>query len=566
MNLTPFKSILTLMLIVCSLIGCDNAINKPNHLDEQQNAQFKLSFKSNSSQLKSAKSYELSHATLIASEVDEPGLSAVYQANIATDNNLSFDLPTEKEVQLVELNVYDNNNELVLIQDEDEIGKILNPIKDPIRIDIPQKEDPILIEVTEPIKGVYFNWEVATYVNNDSKFPRLPWISGASTGVRRTLSLDHKKEDGWELVHNSFVLEKGNNEPRNKYLLFYNKFTGILRMWYWHEDENAHSQLNYSIQSVAETSLFNFNGDFAYPMNSRRPAYSQYISGSGTTPSSQGISKDNWYMFEYEMAYDENVKNIPLEKSDLLIASKGIDISDIELNGSQSGTINGSIVINSKSANLMNLGNFSINNNDKTTNTVNNETSSVVTNDASDWWSQIEETLSEQTAKSIGNAGGKLSGSFLNLITNPVGNFLNSLVHQGLGQTGAVNLKMNTNISLSGTVTTAVPVATINLHIPTSQNNTLEYLYGRPLGVFNIDKQPAVKYQQTYFDVNGPHPRYFQYFEIDRGSFDFVINPAIINQVTIVTKKSELYFYKRYEGGTKLERFEMFGEAKPFSI
>ncbi len=509
-----------------------------------------FSIKSGKSHLKSGRNYEITNAEMFVR--NENGIEGSYATSNVTSSTIIFLIPdgvyTIKELYLTD----QDGKRILYLEDEIKVNTTNGGLGD--------------ITLAEIIESFWFDWETATYVSNNNTLPRLPWISGASTGVPRQIALDHKKVDGWELVHNNFTLLSGNSEPRIKYFLLYNKFTGFLRMWYWHEGATSYSSLKYSIQHLAQSSMLNFNGDFALPMDSREPKFSEYLSGDGTIQSGQGITQFTWYMFEYELAYDKEVPNIAKDKSDLFIAARGIDVKMLELTGSQTGKITGKIIFNAPNSSIFNVSSLVFNNtqnNNSHNNTISTTSTNATTNNSVNWWQQVKNKLTVKTAEQIGNAGGTLASGLLNLATNPIGKYLNSLVHQNTGDQGSVNLSMSTKINISGNLTSEAPVLSLNLHVPGIKSRTgLTYLYDEPLGVFNLNTQPVVNYQQAYYYRGTPNPRYFQYFSIDRSSFNFIVNPAIVNNITILEQKTELYFYKRYEGHTELKPLEGIGNVE----
>jgi hypothetical protein len=487
--------------------------------------------------LKSAQQLSVASASLT---VENSSLETTsYESDEVTATNITFSIP-DGDYKILDLIVYDSLQRKILYFDREDEELVCD------------NGDCGEIELSVIREAIPFDWETATFVCNDNSLPVLPWLSGSSTGVSRYIALDHKKADGWVMLHHTFKMITENIEPW-KYMLMYNKYTGILRMWYWHEGTSAYSSLKYAIQHLANTSIQNFNTEFALPMDMRLPYYSEYYSGDDNIPASQGLTKNTWYLFEYEFAYDNNVSLISVDKSDLLVSARGINIEKIQLEGIQTGKIDGKVAISAPGANLFNIKEI-----DFSKNTINNSSganSKATTTNSIDWWEKVKDKVSDAIINQIGNVGGSLASSILNLAATPATKFLNSLIHQGLENRGSVNLSINTKIELKGTLTEQQPVSNINLHIPGITAETgLHYLYNAPLGVFNITTTPIVNYLQTYFHKATWTPKYFQYYAIDRNSFEFEINPEILDEITIIEKKTELYFYKRYGGGIKLEK------------
>lgn len=410
--------------------------------------------------------------------------------------------------------------------------------------------------ILKKISSCNFDWENCINVLNDSNLPLLPWINSASTGVPRSISMDYKKEDGWVLLHNNFKLTNG-TIPSKKFLLFYNKYSGILRMWYYHEGSSNYSALKYSIQTLYNTSILNFNQDFAKAMDVRKPAYTEYLSGDKSLPGGTGLTDKTWYMFNFEIAFDDQCIKIPSNQNDLMISARGIVYSELKLSGSQTGSINGEILFNSPNSSLFNIQSLNFNNSstkdNNTKNSIPNETNvDARTNSGQEWLNKISSSITSGVSGAVQKVAGALSSNILNLAISPIGNFLNSLVHRGTATNAAVNLSLSTRIEITGYLTTQEAVSCTNLYIPGLAANDVEYIYNKPIGVFNLSTTPIVKYQQTYWKNAPQGPKYYQYFDIDKSSFNFAINPIIKNEITVLSSKTYLMFYKRYEGGTKL--------------
>lgn len=446
-------------------------------------------------------------------------------------------------------------------------------LRDTVKFDVNEKRDslyePIDIYVDQ-ITSCYFDWENCYNVLNDPSLPLLPWVNSASTSVPRNISMDYKKEDGWEMVHNNFKLTNG-TIPDKKYLIFYNKYTGMLRFWYYHQGSTNTSSLKYAIQTLGSSSLLNFNTDFAKPMDQRNPSYIEYYSGDESIPSSLGLVSDQWYLFEFELAYDDKCRSIPANMNDLMISARGINEYLVDLTGSTTGKIEGSIVFNNLNGkSLFNVNNININNKIKeetlpngttypcpiTGNSIQNASEGVNidtrTSNTDSWWSGIADKIDSSIKQSIGNAVGSLANSALNLATNPISSFVNSLIHYGKPNNATVNLSLSTRTEISGTISTQLPVNCSNLVIPGSSSNGVVYIYNKPVGVFNLSTTPIVRYQQAYWRNSPKGPRYYQFFDIDNSSFSFVINPAIRNDIEILNQNVYLMLYKRYEGSTIL--------------
>lgn len=86
-----------------------------------------------------------------------------------------------------------------------------------------------IVPMTSPV----FDWADTTNISllglNSPVI--LPWYNGANTQIPYYMLEDYKPEDGWEMVYN-YCIDTPPGEINKSYLIFYNKFTGILRVFY----------------------------------------------------------------------------------------------------------------------------------------------------------------------------------------------------------------------------------------------------------------------------------------------------------------------------------------------
>ena len=75
------------------------------------------------------------------------------------------------------------------------------------------------------------DWENQTSIQlTDNKVVDLPWVEYAPTSIIYDIRMDIKKEDGW------VFLSTPNKDIGSDYLIFYNKYTGILKVFYYNQN------------------------------------------------------------------------------------------------------------------------------------------------------------------------------------------------------------------------------------------------------------------------------------------------------------------------------------------
>lgn len=128
----------------------------------------------------------------------------------------------------------------------------------------------------------------------------LPWYNGAASQLSYYIIYDHTKKEGWEMVYN-FCTDS--NEFEKYYLMFYNKFTGILRVFYYNKNQvTSGSTTFWQLSFTKTTKLLNSVGYFTFPL-SETGAQTTYTSNITNVDNSKAIFY-GWNCFDVELAYD----------------------------------------------------------------------------------------------------------------------------------------------------------------------------------------------------------------------------------------------------------------------
>ena len=167
----------------------------------------------------------------------------------------------------------------------------------------------------------------------------LPWYTGANTQIPYGLLTEYLPEHGWEMVYN-YCIEIPPAEIDKNYLIFYNKFTGILRVFYHNRlDVTSASTTFWKFELTSPSSLLNAVGQIALPMSFQASNPSTYISNLTSVPS-KSITK-GWNCFDVELSYDNLIHNT---NANFNINVYNQDVSTITINGSLGLEHEGSIV------------------------------------------------------------------------------------------------------------------------------------------------------------------------------------------------------------------------------
>ncbi len=95
-----------------------------------------------------------------------------------------------------------------------------------------------------------------------------PWRAEATGSIPLEIRQDVKEADGWRILYSSVTIMgycQGNGSSSTPdYLLFYNKYTGILKGFYYATSvqANNHAFFQLSVPTNYNTKLFNFTDEF----------------------------------------------------------------------------------------------------------------------------------------------------------------------------------------------------------------------------------------------------------------------------------------------------------------
>ena len=408
-----------------------------------------------------------------------------------------------------------------------------------------------------------FNWETSSVMmpsllpNSPTSAlynPSLPWSSGNGYLSPNILS-DYKSSDGWYLIYNTFQPINNyyitNSQSGGLYFALYNIYRGILRFYLWIPQGDilggSSIQHGLSVASTgATTSLLNFDGIDPLVKNT-----------AIIKANNQGINQlGGWYAMQYEIAYDPNFTSQNYPSLGINWNAYKISTAALSLSGTQVGTISGSIMQQSTgidwnsalihgimiAAEIYGVGDIS-------------QSGSLVGNP------NVPSLL--QSA-----AAGGLAGNSTGILSAIIGGNSNN--------TQEVDLKMNTTLQVSGTITTPSPVLTNPQVFPgeaiannpaypplfmNSSQQTLTVGGLQPsLGVFNLVKRPTVHVASTKrtpvpsnFTLDWPASFYYlNSFSIDPTATIingpvFVVNPVIAaTGATLRIVKTEILLENAY--------------------
>ena len=342
-----------------------------------------------------------------------------------------------------------------------------------------------------PMTSPLFDWWDTTSISLQgiASPVTLPWYNGASTHIPAYILDDYKPEDGWEMVYN-YCIDTPPGEIGKNYLIFYNKFTGILRIFYYNNnDVLPTTQTLWKLEVTANTSLFNGLGNIALPMSERINNPSVYVTNLTSLPS-KSIGR-GWNCFDVELAYDDQ-----LEKNSNIcfnIASYNLTSGVIELKGDIQLESDGTMVtlVSSQYPNWVN----------KVAKTTGDEAKKV-----------IEKKLEKTVAKGVADA---FTGGLASLVSTGAKWLFGSLTGKKdntyrsdiqLSTAGEVNIRGEFSTT---SIPNILPLAN-NVMPGTIKKTSDSFLpsYDEPLGVWNVEKLPTL-YKSAYAELGFSEWEYY---------------------------------------------------------
>lgn len=352
----------------------------------------------------------------------------------------------------------------------------------------------------------------------------VPWASGVSDQITTELLDDYESVDGWRLMYNTF---NTTSLPDNFYFVLYNAYRGVIRLYYYvpptanyqFSDNITHTLLLEKSYS-ANSPMMNFAGQDIVDVAIKR-MFASNIEEAQLAPST-------WYAMEFELAYDKNMSTQNFTSFAFDWTAKSIDVTSIALNGTQTGSIKGSITIPGT--------NFTI-----------SPSLSVTTNSGN--VTMGGKSTADKLLPSLGSSivNGIKSG-ITNGLSGLVSNFISGIFkRKGATNEENVHLKMDTRINLQGTLTNSFLITSPKLAIPGyNQTSTTGYIpdYNSPLGVFYLSAKPVVKVRKTHHSTGEIETSYTNVlFQLDNTTYQIDYNPAVTGIAQIQNVRREVVLY-----------------------
>lgn len=182
-------------------------------------------------------------------------------------------------------------------------------------------------------KELQTNWESVTRIDLNGKlgYVQPPWVS--PNDIPASYAKDIKKSDGWNMLSHTML---DVNSAQANYMIFYNKYRGVLKVFYYNPQAQNNQNLVWVIEADEPTSILPSNTLVHGNLNSRY----QYATTSNSLHNSVanfGHLVKGWNMFTLELPYGIIYSDTPLS-----FRAYNTIKSETQL----SGTFSGEITIN----------------------------------------------------------------------------------------------------------------------------------------------------------------------------------------------------------------------------
>ena len=362
-----------------------------------------------------------------------------------------------------------------------------------------------------------FNWETADYMPTPPGTAILvPWASGSNQLFDPAVAFDFKKNDGWQLVYNTFNTTA---LASPSYFALYNKYRGLLRIYLYLPPMPATPSTYFNhglaLSGSGNSSMLNYIGQDIIDANVK-------LTNTTQVERWQIQSTGGWYVMQYEIAYDPGIATTSYQTLNFIWSAKSINITEVSLYGTLSGTLKGTINQPASTPNL----------------SAGSAGTSITKG--------ILQAVSEAAITNLLNGVPTDIGSAAHValtqgLTGVVKNVFSAVFGGSSGSIQQVNLTFNAKIGLAGSLTNSSALGNNTLVIPGSANSQVApgYVpgYNSVMGVFNLTAKPKVRDADvaTANVINIPGGfgakavQHRHTYTIDAASFSVVFNQAVIN-------------------------------------
>ncbi len=372
------------------------------------------------------------------------------------------------------------------------------------------------------------NWETLNTITLPSGITvNLPWSSNeVTTDIPKHIREDIASKDGWLFVFSNI----NNSIDTGNYIIFYNKFTGILKAFYYLESTNQQNNGIWDVRFEGAHSLLNGVDHFTVPITSNFAAIQNSTILNISFNNTHGFSK-GWNCFQTPLTFDPSYN---LNTLKLSITTYNKNNGTITLSGNYESSSKGSIISTTSSGNLLS-----------------EITKGMITQTGEDGKEWLTKSITNKVIRQIG--ANIITAGVPSMVSAGLNLVFGSFIGSSSTTQSTQSLQFSTNGSIEMTGETSLPTTGI---IPPKSNIVIDS--EERLGTWNLEKDP-IFYLYRYTTIPGKsnrdepvktHDGYFQYPGIKSHTYKVKLNPDIENspQLESWSEISQIVRYEKFLG------------------
>lgn len=216
-------------------------------------------------------------------------------------------------------------------------------VVEPTTEQLSRSESDMRVSVTNPT--LIDDWENVEYIylNTSSKYEPVrvttPWKDGGSSNLPEDFAKDVRKNDGWEMLFHTF--KDFGTDPGQNYMCLYNKFTGVIKVFYYYEPEGNGTTLSFwNLQSTKPLKIFDTPSFLALTSNQANTNNSLTFSNL-TVPIDNNKTglRHGWNGFSYQVSRYSSENN----DCKVTISPRSQNVTEYNFTGNSKGNIDGVI-------------------------------------------------------------------------------------------------------------------------------------------------------------------------------------------------------------------------------
>jgi len=351
-----------------------------------------------------------------------------------------------------------------------------------------------------------------------------PWSSNVvQTNIPKATREDIKSVDGWVFVYSNLDATSG----KDNYIIFYNRFTGILKGFYYLEEQNQQNNGMWKIEFEGGLNkLLNGADYFTVPITSIYSSPIWLNSFTITTNSETRGFEKGWNAFQAALTYDASYNMNSLR---LKVSPYNNNSTKITLTGELSTASNGSMISTTTSSSADGL--------------LTKVKDGMVTQAGTEATSWIGSKITKGVIKKGGSS--ILTGGVSSLVTAGVDFLFGSFFGKKTETTTTTNTTLEFTTKGSITATGNLNNNTSGLFTPLS-NIPLDAQ--ERLGSWNLSGQPTLTVGCDGFLISSMAGKYEYQRFLTTSEVNVVVNPYVLSLIDKYEVSTSIVYYKKLNG------------------